>query len=135
MVVIDTSIVYKWITEEGKELNNPALKLFHKFIEGEEKLIVPDIALYELANALATKTPLTLNDIEKAWGLFKDLQLKVINPDLKFIEDCLKFAKKYYTSVYDASFAVLAKQKKCDFITADSKFVRQVNLPFIKNLV
>jgi len=44
------------------------------------------------------------------------------------------FSRKYKVSVYDAVYAVLAQDKGCVLITADSKFVDQVNLPFVKKL-
>lgn len=134
MVVVDTSIIYKWITEEDADTNIPALRLLHQFLDGKENIVIPDIVLYELANALSTKTNLTLEEIEQAWNLFGKLNLNVINPSLKFIRKSMIFSRKYHVSVYDASYAVLAMEKNCILLTADSKFVKQINLPFIKLL-
>ncbi len=134
MVIVDTSIVYKWITEEDSDINSPVLKLLHQFLEGKENILAPNIILYELANALSTKTNLTFKEIEQAWNLFQTLNLNVISPSLKFIRNSMKFSKKYHVSVYDASFAVLALEKNCILFTADSKFVKEINLPFVKLL-
>lgn len=132
MVVVDTSIAYKWVREE--DTRHLSLELLYNFLSGKEQVIVPDLLLYELANALSSKTELNLKDIEEAWSLFIDLNVSIFTPTPLFLKKCLRFAKKYQVTIYDAAYAVLAKEKKCDLITADSQFVSQVNLPFVKHL-
>lgn len=134
MVVLDTSIIYKWITEEDSDPDTPALKLLRQFLDGKENVLIPDIVLYELANALSTKTNLAFKEIEQAWSLFERFNLNVINPSLKFIRKSIKFSRKYHVSVYDASYAVLALEKNCILFTADNKFVKQIDSPFVKVL-
>ena len=134
MVILDTSIIYKWITEEDTDIISPALKLLHKFRTGKENVSIPDIVLYELANALSTKTNLTFKEVEQAWNLFERFNLNIVAPTLKFIRKSIKFSRKYHVSVYDASYAVLAIEKKCILFTADAKFVKQTALPFIKTI-
>lgn len=132
MVVVDTSIVYKWIREE--DTRHLSLEILHRYLSGKEEIIVPDILLYELTNALAFKTELSIEDIEDAWNLFSSFDVPVFTPTHSFIQQCLKFAKKYKVTVYDASYAVLANEKKCNLITADEKFVETVRLDFVKKL-
>lgn len=132
MVVVDTSIVYKWVREE--DTRHLSLEILYNYLSGKEKVIVPDILLYELANVLAHKTELTIKDIQEAWNLFIDFNVPIFVPTPNFLKKCLKFAKKYQVSVYDASYAVLAKEKKCDLITSDDKFVKKVKLSFVKSL-
>lgn len=132
MVVVDTSIVYKWVREE--DTRHLSLEILYRYLSGKEKIILPDILLYELANALSNKTELSTGDIEEAWKLFIDFNVPIFTPTTSFIEKCLKFSKKYQVTVYDAAYAVLAKEKKCNLITADEKFVKAVNLPFVKHL-
>lgn len=134
MVILDTSVIYKWITEEDPGLNSPALKLLRKFRNGKENVSIPDIVLYELANALSTKTHLTFKEVEQAWNLFGKFNVNIVTPTLKFIRKSIKFSKKYHVTVYDASYAVLAIEKKCILFTADNKFVKQTALPFIKSI-
>lgn len=134
MVVVDTSIIYKWITEEDTDPDTSALKLLRQFLNGKENVLIPDIVLYELANALSTKTNLSFKEIQEAWNLFERLNLNTVNPSLKFIRKSIEFAREYHVSVYDASYAVLALEKKCVLFTADSKFTKKINLPFIKLL-
>lgn len=134
MVVVDTSIIYKWITEEDTDPDTPALTLLRQFLDGKENVSIPAIVLYELANALSTKTGLTFKEVEQAWSLFEKFNLNVINPSLGLIRKSIKFSRKYHVSVYDASYAVLALEKNCILLTADSKFAKKINLPSIKLL-
>ncbi len=133
MVIVDTSIIFKWITDEDSS-NSPALVLLEQFLNNKKGFLAPDIVLYELANALSTKTSLSLEEAEKAWNMFERLHLTITYPKLPFIKGCLKFSKKQHISVYDASYIVLAQEKKCNFITADAKLVNNVKLPFVKLL-
>ena len=133
MVIVDTSIIFKWITDEDSS-NSPALVLLEQFLNDKKGFLAPDIVLYEIANALSTKTTLNLEEAEKAWNIFDRLRLTITSPSLVFIKDCLKFSKKQHISVYDAAYIVLAKEKMCDFITAYAKLVTNVKLPFVKLL-
>ena len=132
MVVVDTSIAYKWIREE--DTRHLSLEILWNFLSGKEIVVAPDILLYELANALSNKTELTNKDIQIAWDLFRDINVPLFTPTPDFMEECLKFARKYKVTAYDASYAVLAQQKRCNLFTSDEKFVAQVNLPFVKYL-
>ena len=134
MVVVDTSIVYKWISDESTPDNKPILELLNDYLEGGEQLIVPDILYYELANALSSKSALTKDDIKKAWESFIDFKIDMLHPTPVFMDKTIQFSRQYKVSVYDAAYAVLAKEKKCNLFTADAKFVKQVNLPFVKLL-
>lgn len=48
--VLDSSVVIKWFSQE--EFTDKALKLREDFTKGENLIAVPDIQLYEIANAL-----------------------------------------------------------------------------------
>lgn len=134
MVVIDTSVAYKWFSNINENYLDQALELLEKQLKNEETLIAPDLILYELANAWATKTKLSL---EQAKLFMKDFALTRVKTEpttFALINDAMIFSKKYTVSVYDASYAVLAQQKECNYYTADLKFIEQVNLPFVKHL-
>lgn len=132
MVVVDTSIVYKWVQE--RDTRHLSLEILWRYLSDKEEILVPDILLYELANALSSKTELTIKDIQIAWNLFRDFNVPIFTPTNDFIRKCLNFSRKYKVTVYDASYAVLAEEKRCSLITADQKFVKQVNLPNVKYL-
>ncbi len=50
MYVLDASVVIKWFSEE--EYTDIAVKLRDHFFKGYNELVVPDLLLYEVSNAL-----------------------------------------------------------------------------------
>lgn len=134
MIVVDSSIVAKWFLEDNESHREIALKILNLYLKGEEKLIAPDIILYELGNILSYKATLDLKEAKKAWKMFLSYKLHVLKPDKNLIEKSIDLSKKNNVTVYDASYAVLAKQNRCSLITADEKFVKALDLPFVKML-
>lgn len=49
MIILDTSVVVKWFSEE--EYTDKALVIREKIRIGEERVVVPDLLLYELASS------------------------------------------------------------------------------------
>lgn len=133
MVIVDTSVVYKWFSSE-EEHHLQSLKLHDAHIKGEFIVMVPDLLLYELANAWSTKTDLSPRQIVANLLALEGMNLKIEPVNYKLIRKALTLAKRFKITVYDAVYAVLAKEKKCNLITADTKFLSQVNLLFIKEL-
>lgn len=134
MVVIDTSVAYKWFSTEKEDHLSQALKLLEDHLHKKQIIIAPDIIIYELSNARTTKTKLSIENINTFLEDFEGIRIKIESVTFDLIRKAVDFSKRYHVSVYDASYLVLAKEKKCDFITADSKFVEKINLPFVKHI-
>lgn len=131
MVVVDASVIYKWFdkSEENRDL---AIQILEDHLSGENKIIILDLTLYELSNAWSTKSKLPLPKIKiNLWDLQKyNLEIESVTFDL--LNKTMEMAKEYGISVYDASYIVLAKEQKCNLITADEKLVSRVNLLYVK---
>ena len=52
-MVVDSSIIVKWFVEE--EGSDKSVKLRDRYIEGEIKLITPELMIFETLNALYYK--------------------------------------------------------------------------------
>ena len=133
MIVVDASIANKLILplEEGHEA---VRELFKRHIKGEEKIVVPNLLFIEVANTLATKTTIPESKISLSLNYLYSLKLEVYDFKSKDVIKAAELSKKLKTSVYDMLYAVLAEEKGCDLITADEKFVRQVNLSYVNLL-
>lgn len=135
MVIVDASVIYKWfIDEEPMTLVNKARFLLEHFLLQKEDLLAPDILLYELGNAFATKKRIAENEMAQVWERFSRLKLPLYFPNVSFIHTAQLLAKKARVSVYDASYAILAEEKQATLFTADAIFVKQVHLPFVKHI-
>ena len=133
MVIVDASCVYKWFDEKEIDFDKANL-LLEKHLSKKESLGAPDLIVYELANAWGTKTKIGKSEALENLSAFEDANINLIGFNYNLFSKAIVFGKKYKVSVYDAAYAVLAKEKKCNLITADDKFVDQVNLPFVKKL-
>lgn len=133
MIIIDSSIAAKLFLPNETGFDQ-VKAIFKKHDEEIEKIVVPDLLFYEVANALATKTHVPESKIVRALNQLVKYNLGIIYPAVEIIIKAATLAKKCHVSVYDAVYAVLAQEKKCNLITADDKFVDQVKLPFVKKL-
>lgn len=134
MIVVDASVVYKWIVDEEGGDTRSARKLRDDYLSGKIQVTAPDILLYEIANIFAYKTHLAAHDALRAWKSFLLLEIPVTSATLPFIAEALKYSQKYGISVYDASYIALAKKRNCSFVTADTKLVSRVSLSFVQSI-
>lgn len=133
MVIIDASVAYKWFAK-NEEDSDLALSILQKHINGQEKIVVPDLILYELANAWVTKIAISNARVKTNLKDLHDASLEIESLTFDLISKAAAFAQKYRLSVYDAIYAVLAKEKGYKLITADKNFTEKINLPFVKLL-
>lgn len=133
MVVIDTSVVYKWFAHD-EPLRSEAKEILGKHLSGQEKIVTLDLLLYEISNAWATKTRLTKQHITKSVHLLERYGLEIEAVSFALLKKAIILSKTHKVSVYDASYMVLAQEKKCDLVTADSEFVKRVHRPYVKHL-
>ena len=132
MIVVDTSVIFKWYSDEAE--SSTALKILESHLSEKETICVPDLLLYKLTNAWATKRALPFEKIKLNLKNLQKIGISFEPINFKRANKAVEISKKYEVSVYGASYVVLAKEKKCKLYTADAKFVSLVNLPFVKNL-
>lgn len=133
MIVLDASVATKFINTQEKE-SDIAEKLLRAHIEEKEKIIIPSLLFFEVANALATKTDLKEEYIKRGLCLLYDANFVIYEVNQEDIIEAALLAKKYKTSVYDMVYVVIAKNKKVNLITADNKFTNKVNFSFVQTL-
>lgn len=133
MVVIDASVANKLFFphEEGYF---KVRDIIGNHLSGKEIVGIPDLLIYEVANALATKTVIPKSKIGDALNELDQYAFEVFYPSVESIISAGHFSKDNHVSVYDAIYVIAAQENKCDLITADNKFAKQVNLPFVKTL-
>lgn len=133
MVVIDASVAFKWFSQDEPDFEK-ALQILQDHKHNTTKVLAPELLLYELANAWVTKTKMTIKQIKTNLKKLDEASIFFEYVSFMRAKKIATFAEKYKVSVCDASYAVLAREKKCHLVTADAKFVEQVNLPFVKKL-
>lgn len=129
MIVLDASVIIKWFQEE--EGSDRALVIQQRHERGEDMIVVPALALYEITNVLRYRR-LTTEKVETILDILEDLEMGVFSFSSAELKEVLRFARKHDLSVYDAVYAVLAERLGCSLITADQKLHKKLQtLPWV----
>lgn len=122
IVVIDTSIVIKWVFDEPN--SDIAQALLAEWINKGTKIIAPSLLAYEVANVLyknVRKGEITLKQAKLALTKILLSELKInFSPDPDLGVQALELADRYKLSAaYDPHYLALAEREGCEFWTAD----------------
>jgi predicted nucleic acid-binding protein len=133
-LLLDTSVVMKWFVSEEK--SQRAWQIQTDYLNGRCDLSVPELLLYEVANALKfTSSLLTGEKIkEKIESLIK-LKINIYPFDYGILLLSVDLAVERDLTIYDAYFLTLARETESIFITSDEKLYNKVgDLNFVRTL-
>lgn len=119
-LVIDSSVAVKWLNSKDELMVDTSNTIMEHTQEEKVILLMPELAKYEIANALLYKG-LTLELLQTSLEDFYYLPIKFFPEDITSSELTIKIAYESAMSYYDASFIALAKQHHADLITANPK--------------
>lgn len=134
ILVLDASVIYKWLVDEPGEDTRKARILRDEYVAGKREVLAPTLLFVELGNIFTWKSSLTISDLRIAWSLLLRYKLPISPFDASFIEEVMVVARTYTISLYDAVYVALAQSKQGEMITADKKLVRSVGKPFVRLL-
>lgn len=122
-VVIDTSVIVKWFVQESDTAKTQDILKQQK--NNKIQIILPDIVLLELVNALYWGKKFEYENIVKALEIMSRIKIiyKKVNDSLLLTS--LLLMVKHKIQSYDALFIALAEQEKCPLITVDRKHHRK----------
>ena len=133
-LVLDASIAVKWLNPY-ESLADKANLIRDDYERGAVSLIVPVFWEYEVTNGLnkaVARGQLTEGEGREALALL--LSLPVQKEPWLSPQDSYELARSYQRSVYDSWYVHLAKQRGCEFWTADRKLYNALKgtVPWIK---
>lgn len=122
--ILDTSVAVKWFVADEIDTTR-ALILRDQLLNNECKITIPDLLVYELANALRYNPYFTRDDTLAAVNsiFLMGLIIKQINGLIT--TKAIDLAHKLEITVYDSYFLAMSEAEKADLITADEKFYKQ----------
>lgn len=132
--LLDTSVVMKWFVSEEK--SQRAWQIQSDYLNRRYDLSVPELLLYEVANALKfTSLLLTGEKIkEKIESLIK-LKINIYPFDYGILQLSVDVAIERDITIYDAYFLTLARETDSIFITSDEKLYDRIgDLNFVRTL-
>jgi len=130
MYVLDASVILKWFADEDKSKDAIAIRDSH--INGEYVIVIPELAVYEIGNALRYKPGASSEEVSRYLNDINDLNLHIISlpPDLLNLSAEIAFQKDL--TFYDATYIALAKELGLHLITADKRLYEKAkSLHFI----
>ena len=119
-LVIDTSVVYKWLRPDAEESVERALAVAREAAAGVVDLVAPAILPVELANAVRYGT-VDADDAGSVLELFEGFHFLLYEADCRRLVAAMGLAFDHGLSVYDALFLQLAEELSCPLITADRR--------------
>lgn len=125
MIVLDASVVLKWIFDD-EDGGVSAARWKDAHVSGHEIVAVPDLLFYEIGNVLATKTRLSEAAVAEAFLLLWEFSLERFDLGLEEFQAGLALSRKYKITIYDAAYVELSRRLKCPFVTADKKLYEKV---------
>ncbi|MCK4580760.1 MAG: type II toxin-antitoxin system VapC family toxin, partial [Dehalococcoidia bacterium] len=108
MIVLDASVVLKWFVDE--EDSDQALRLREEFYTGEREIVIPDLLLFEVANALRYNPSFTAEEIKEAVKTLFDIEIEIITPTSSLLSKTIELAKDFDVTCYDAAYLALAEE-------------------------
>lgn len=123
-VVLDASVILKWILLDNEELVDEARSLHDQILGRRIRAIVPESVLIEVANVMFWKKGFKKTDIEQLVSHLKS-GIMVIVPYSSFeISELVDTMKQHGLSIYDAYYVLLAKKNECKVVTLDKMILK-----------
>jgi predicted nucleic acid-binding protein len=126
-VIVDASIVLKWVLQEPD--SHIAEALLAEWIDKETIILAPALLVYELTNSLyrkASKGEITFEEVELSLR-----KILLTGLELDFSEDpnlslkAVELAKRFdLPATYDSHYLALAQREGCELWTTDIKLLR-----------
>ncbi len=131
--VLDACVIIKWFCNE--ELTEVAIRFRDELINGNIEIIVPDLLLYELSNALRYNPNFDEKDVKDAIESIFSSEIRILVPTSQVLKRSVEYAYKFDISLYDSYYVAMAKELDVIFITSDARLYNQIRtLNFVKSL-
>ena len=134
-IVVDTSVLIKWIKRQDEELVSEARRLLDRIERTPLEVAVPALLLYEIGNVFLTKTRLDSDALGRAIDQISAFPMVIADPRSDLLRRTARLGRELRLTFYDASFLALAEDLDCDFVTADRGLYEAArHLPRVRHL-
>ncbi len=123
-LLVDTSVLLKWFHEDGESEVEQARALLRAHRAGQERLLVLDLAVYELGNVLLRPLGLPALVIAAQVRLLLTLCGPLLHMRPSWLDAAADLGERHGLTYYDASWAAAAQALQCPLVSADRLLVR-----------
>ena len=119
--ILDSSVIVRWFSSFEEEDRDNSLRLLKLYKDEKINIHIPDLAIYEVSNALRYNKNFTR---EEAAGLIRTLlglELQIIGLSNDLIIEAVKIAYQDNITVYDSIFVALSSIMGFTLVTANPR--------------
>lgn len=120
IVVVDTSVIVKWLNRDNERLLEQADKVFQDGESGKIEIFAPELSKYEAGNSLLYKK-LDVLMVKVAIEAIFRIPMAFVPLDEQLAKSALEIAVEEKITYYDATFMALAKKFDAVLITDNIK--------------
>lgn len=120
-VVVDSSVIIKWLNQDGERFLKQADQLLKDAQHATLELFAPELARYEVSNVLLKEKQLSPRQFATVGQTFRSLPITFIVESSPLAQSCYTIAHKCQMTYYDASFLAVAQQLDAVLVTDNLK--------------
>lgn len=120
-IVIDSSVIVKWLSSQDEKLIPQANKILQDAKEEKIELFTSELAKYEVGNALLTKKHLTPAQASISLATIQSLPVQFVTETEESAKQTYELGYAHKLTYYDAAFITVAKQYNAILITDNIK--------------
>jgi len=121
VVVVDSSVVFKWLARVGESGADEARDLLTEQRSGNLLLTAPTLLHIELANSLRNCRHLCEEETAIAVEELDSFHVVLLGPTPARLAAATRLSYRHGMSIYDALFLALAEELHCPLVTADRR--------------
>jgi predicted nucleic acid-binding protein len=133
-LVIDSSVIVKWLNQQNELHLIQADKILNDVRENRVMLLAPELAKYEIGNALLIRKQLSANGADVTFNNLFALPIQFVSQSEELANETYVIAKKANITYYDACFIALAKQESAELVTDNPKHQAKTKVVSVKPL-
>lgn len=127
-IVIDASVVLKWIPGKNEIEVEKAVEIFKAMMKDKLEVYAPTFLLIEVLNILIRKRKLRRDIILESMQKLSSGKIKFIDLDISDLDQIEEMMCKFGLTAYDAIYLNLARIKGCKVLTTDKELLKISNL-------
>lgn len=121
--LVDTSVVIKWVHEEGESDVDAARRLLTAHRAGTARLLLLDLVVYEFGNVLLRSLGQPADVVTQQLDLLHRLCGPFVHPAPSWHGDAARLGEHHRLTFYDASWAAAARALGCPLVSADRRLL------------
>ncbi|MCL4392530.1 type II toxin-antitoxin system VapC family toxin [Patescibacteria group bacterium] len=119
--VLDASVAVKWFNQKDENLVENAKNIFINLLTGKINIIIPELLILEVLNALIRRKKIKVKESEKISAELFSYPWTIEPLSYSLMQETIKISTEYSLTIYDAVYITIAIEKDIKLISHDIK--------------